>query len=206
MILDEALLSNLMYITYIAASGGFVGKQVKDDFDIYSKAVINGIKTGTATAMTTGLGGGPPGTGKIIGCINPGPPFMLPFLIPVMMPAVGAPTPLQLTYALSISQIATHLLTNLQSEALPLDTVSAGQGVVTPGGIIVVGSAIAGLIIAEVVKTGNPPTPQKIAIAKAIGNATEQLMKATSVIIPIIGAPVGSPPPPMAGSRSVIFS
>ena len=207
--LDEKMLANLMFVTY--AASGFVGTKTMDDFNAIATGVVAGLKAGTASAMVQGVQGSP-GTGKMIGVINPGPVVMAGALQVASMgsipPPMGLPTPLQALYFLAIGQIATHILT-MQVETLPMDTVAMGVGMILPGGFTIVGSAIEGLIIVEFLKSG-PPTPPKLGLAKAIGIATQQIMMMAMVpAIPILGG-VPIPPPagpiPAVGVRTVMLS
>lgn len=203
--LDADSLANLMLLT--STLGGPGGLQ---EFQCYANGVVKGLKAGTAQVTTTGVIGSP-GTAKGIGAIQPGPPAMVPFvstaLVGAIPPPGGAPTPLQPLLFLAISQVATHVLTNLEVQAPPTDTVAQGVGIIAPGGFKISGSVIETFILAEYTIKGLIATPLRISIAKAIGQATEQLMKLASM--PSLTIPDGvpaSPSAPATGTRIGIIS
>lgn len=205
MALDADQLAKLMLVTSTAA-----GPSGLDEFQCYAAGVVQGLKASTANVQTTGVAGSP-GSAKGIGAIQPGAIAMVPFLssalVGSMPPPGGAPTPLLPLFYLAICQIATHVLTNLEVEASPTDTIAQGVGLIPPGGFNVSGSVIEPLIIAEYTKKGLKPTPLRLSMAKAIGTATEQLMKiATMPSLTISGGVPSSPSSPAVGTRVGVIS
>jgi hypothetical protein len=205
MALDPSILSLLMQSTF-----GIFTPGAKDEFDCYAEGVVQGLKTGIVTVTTTGVGG-TPGQGQFLGAIQGGPLVMAGLVatnaIGVMPPLPeGLPTPLQALWYLAIGQIATHVLTALQVNTTPSDTVSTGVGIVTPGGFTILGPTIAQLIIAAFLKKGLTPTPRRIQIAQVVGISTQQMMALATMTIPIIGGAPTAPPSPMVGVRTGTIS
>lgn len=202
--LDQGVLSLLML-----ASSGMTTPGAKAEFEAYADGIVNGLKTAVVTAVTTGAGG-TPGNGTIVGVINPGPLVLAPLIqagaVGSLPPIpAGTPTPLQIAFFLALSQIATHLAV-AEIKIPPADNVATGAGVVAPGGIVVQGSAIEGLIVAAFVKAQLKPTPSRLGIAKAVGQGIQQFLTLATATVPIVGGVPSSPPSPGAGTRTGTIS
>jgi len=192
-------------VPLMLATFGFITPGAQKEFAAYAGGIIKGLATAQLTAICTGAGG-TPGQGQIIGLINPGPIALAPLIqvaaIGVLPPIPGGtPQPLQITYFLAISQIATALLTAQITLPPAADNVAAGVGIVTPGGVIAQASAIELAIIAEYVTQGLMPTPGRLGMAKAIGIAMQQFLLLTTATVPIIGGVPAAPPVPGLGTR-----
>jgi hypothetical protein len=204
MALDAGTLAKLMF-----ASSGLTSLDGLTEYECYAQGVVEGLKLGAVTISTTGASG-TPGSGSGVGALQGGAVTMLPIVISnmvgIMPPPTGAPTPGQLLWFTSIAQIATYVLTALQVETTPSDTVSTGMGIVTPGGFTITGSAIGAAISLAYAQKKLIPTPMRLQIAKAIGASTEQMMKLATMSIPIIGGAPSSPPAPIVGTRTGVIS
>lgn len=205
MALDQSLLSTLMLATF-----GVITPGSKTEFDCYAEGIVTGLKAGIVNITTVGLAGSP-GSGTGIGALQPGPLTMVPIvaanLIGIMPPIPeGLPTPLQPLFYLAISQTATHVLTMLQVDSIPVDAVATGIGLVVPGGFQISGTAIAGFIALAYLKNGITPTPRRMQIASAIGNSVQQMMLLATCTIPIVGGAPTAPPVPSAGVRTGVIS
>jgi hypothetical protein len=205
MALNEALLSNLMLVTF-----GVITPGSKTEFDCYAEGIVAGLKAGIVTIQTTGLAGSP-GSGVGIGAIQGGPLVMLPLVatnsIGIIPPIPeGAPTPLQPLWYLAISQTATHVLSMLQVDSVPADAVAAGIGIVAPGGFQISGALISSFIVLAYLKRGLTPTPRRIQVASLIGKSVQQMMLLATCIIPIAGGAPVAPPAPGVGVRTGIIS
>jgi hypothetical protein len=204
MALNADILAKLMY-----ASSGLTTPGGLTEYECYAQGVVQGLKLGAVTVTTTGASG-TPGGGSGVGALQGGVVTMLPIVITnmagIMPPPTGAPTPSQLLWFTSIAQIATYVLTALQVETTPSDTVSTGMGTVAPGGFVISGSAIGIAISLAYAQKLLTPTPMRLQIAKAIGTSTEQMMKLATMNIPIIGGVPSSPSAPIAGTRTGAIS
>lgn len=204
MALDATTLAQLML-----ASSGLTTPGGLTEYECYAQGVIQGLKLGTVTIQTTGVSG-TPGSGSGVGAIQGGVAIMLPIVITnmtgIMPPPSGAPTPNQILWFTSIAQIATYLLTALQVETTPTDTVSTGMGIVNPGGFSIAGAAIGKAIGLAYLQKGLILTPMRLQIADAIGTSTEQIMKLATMTIPIVGGVPSSPPASIIGTRTGVIS
>jgi hypothetical protein len=182
----------------------------KVEFDCYAEGIIGGLQAGVVTIQTAGALGSP-GSGTGVGAIQGGPLVMFPLVaansIGVIPPIPeGLPMPLQSLWYLAISQTATHVLTALQVDSIPADSVAAGIGIVAPGGFQVQATIIASLITLAYLKNGLIITPRRVQVAQAIGKSVQQMMLLATCIIPIVGGAPATPPAPSVGVRTGVIS
>jgi hypothetical protein len=195
MALDASTLANSLMLPIF----GFVNPNSKKEFEAYAEGVVIGLKASTVEVQTTGAAGAPaPETG--IGALQGGAVTMLPIVIAnsigVIPPPNGAPTPAQLLWYNSISQIATYVITALEVLAPPTDGVATGLATVLPGGFKVQADAISAAIKLAYVSKGLIPTPLRLQVADVIGKSTQQALQLATMSFPLLKGVVASPPSP----------
>ena len=121
------------------------------------------------------------------------------------LPPLGAPTPQAPVWHLAVSMIALHAL-SMTLTAGPAEfsggvPVSAGIGLVIPGTFTVPAPLITQNIITNYLSNALEVTPLRLGIALGVGLATQLQFLTATAILPILGSPAGSPPPPAADVR-----